>query len=369
MYCQNVSDAGIKGLCVSSDIGGENREMSGGQCKSIENLCATGTKITKKGVQIALANMPALRVFHLKRDNGSCDDTFTLAIAETHREDFLNNKLQDIRKYKLIHLNLNRNSGNSFSYFTSGLEVVAHLCPLITVVEIDLIKGLTDFDLLGLRFLKKIRQFMLCGGGDEKTEVTFHGGVVPVLQSFGNLLDSLSFCDLVKVNVLTIAEFCPNLSALVLTDNRCYDATWPKNEELHQMEEITFLQKLEKLHLVCQNQEIFCLPSENLMTLLSSSSLTSVLISSCEFLTDDVLIKADQIHHFSNLESLHLNYCHSVTRRGIDILMNAKNSLNTIFINRCTELKEKDCRDWIMKKRTENWQLSISFEKCKGDEI
>ena len=61
-HCQAVTDDGIKGLCVSVDDFG--RANAGrGQCKSIYTLDIFGTNVTNKGIQMALENLPDLKIF------------------------------------------------------------------------------------------------------------------------------------------------------------------------------------------------------------------------------------------------------------------------------------------------------------------
>jgi hypothetical protein len=63
-YCKKITDAGIQGLCVSvNHLGKEDQRL--GQCKSIETLIIGGTRITKKGIQTALFNLPFLKKFEI----------------------------------------------------------------------------------------------------------------------------------------------------------------------------------------------------------------------------------------------------------------------------------------------------------------
>jgi hypothetical protein len=57
--CKKITDAGIQGLCVSVNLGKLDQRL--GQCKSIETLIIVRTKITKKGIQTALINLPFLK--------------------------------------------------------------------------------------------------------------------------------------------------------------------------------------------------------------------------------------------------------------------------------------------------------------------
>ena len=83
--CEKITDAGIEGLCISVDhLGKEDKKL--GQCKSIETLFIGKTKITKKGIQTALKNLPFLKL--LKEGSGSYNHTVSVQLlAEMHQPD------------------------------------------------------------------------------------------------------------------------------------------------------------------------------------------------------------------------------------------------------------------------------------------
>ncbi len=86
------------------------------------------------------------------------------------------------------------------------------LCPSVTEVEIKSCIGLTDSDLLDLLSLKNLRNFKMSGFYPSHGNVTFGGGVTPILKAFGNSsLEELSLCELSDVNILVITQLCPNL--------------------------------------------------------------------------------------------------------------------------------------------------------------
>ncbi len=58
-----MTDVGIEGLCVSVHC--QNEKIRSGQWKLIQELKIEGTKITRKGILMAIANIPFLQVlFH-----------------------------------------------------------------------------------------------------------------------------------------------------------------------------------------------------------------------------------------------------------------------------------------------------------------
>jgi hypothetical protein len=69
-----------------------------------------------------------------------------------------------------------------------------------------------------------------------------------------------------------------------------------------------------------------CIPREHLISLLSSPTLVKIDIKGCT-LNDNILHIVARIHKFNSLKQLNICRCHSVTEKGIDVFMNANNSL------------------------------------------
>jgi hypothetical protein len=70
-----------------------------------------------------------------------------------------------------------------------------------------------------------------------------------------------------------------------------------------------------------------CIPREHLISLFSSPSLDKIDIKGCTTLNDNILQIVARIHKFNSLKQLNFCRCHSVTKKGIDVFMNANNSL------------------------------------------
>ena len=105
--------------------------------------------------------------------------------------------------------------------FTSGnSELVASLCLSVTSVKIELIKGLTESEKLGLPSLRNVNELEIDGNDVNSTVLTFEGdGVVPLLKGFGSSLKELYLSVLKDVNIRAIIEFCPKLQSLWLEEN------------------------------------------------------------------------------------------------------------------------------------------------------
>lgn len=347
-----VTDAGIKGLCLSiDDLGKEDKRL--GQCKLIHKLMVSYTKVTQKGIIIALENLPILKVFEC------CSSV--QALAEMHLAPYEDN-IPDIKKYSLIDLHCT-NESFCTPYKSGSLGLASLLCSSVMKVRIVTQEGLTDIDLLGLLSLENLREFSL--GGGEECEITFDGGVAPILEAFGNSLTSLTLAELPCVNIRAITEYCPNLRFLFLVMNHSYTMAWPEEERRpfspKPIKTEPILMKLESLHLVCVSHLLSTsvIPSESLPSLLSSPQLVHLYVKDCVTLTDEVLKKA--ANHFQNMEHLELEQCNSITKLGVDSVMNDSNPLRVIKLWECRSLSRQNVCDWNKKANKKKWQVSIEW--------
>ncbi|XP_046649898.1 uncharacterized protein LOC124341046 [Daphnia pulicaria] len=340
--CQNITDIGVKGLCdgATRNLGSGGDGL--GLPKSLLKLGSILTSITHAGIQIILENFHSLQVWdHIPTVQN---------LTEIHKEVFLNQKLE-IPKYSLICLTISR----SASYIPKALGFVLSLCPSVIQVEINSYEGLTDSDLLDLLSLKNLRNFKMHGDYPSNGNVTFGGGVTPILKAFGNSsLKKLSLSMLSDVNILVITQLCPNLHSLVLHYGLSYSTAKLVKEWVKTEPEV--LKQLEKLRVFGSG-----IPREHLILLLSSPLLVEITFVRCSTLDDDILQKVAGIQKFNNLERLCVRDCHNVTEKGIDIFMNAQNPLRSILIDGCVEITKSNVECWERQAKKNNWQLLIGY--------
>ncbi|XP_046453942.1 uncharacterized protein LOC124201760 isoform X2 [Daphnia pulex] len=345
--CQNITDIGVKGLCdgATRNLGSGGDGL--GLPKSLLKLGSIFTSITHVGMQLILENFHSLQVW---------DMATVQNLTEIHKEVFLNQKLE-IPKYSLICLEIDPYA----SYIPKSLGFVVSLCPSVIRVEIEIdgYEGLTDSDLLDLLSLKNLRNFKMSGGEyPSNGNVTFGGGVTPILKAFGNSsLKALSLSRLSDVNILVITQLCPNLHSLDLIDNLSYFTAklvkeWVKTERT----EPEVLKQLERLRLLGSG-----IPREHLILLLSSPLLVKITIVRCSTFDDDILQKVARIQTFSNLEELRIVSCQTVTEKGIDVFMNAQNPLIKIVLYLCRQISKSNAECWERQAKKNNWQLLIVY--------
>ena len=213
--CEDVTDAGIKALCSDEYVDNKMKRM--GQCKLIHTLKMKYTKVTKKGVKLALDNLPELRKFDFFRR--------VQILAELRRE---NLERGDFKTYKITEFHCTKfkdDSGNRVPYESGSLRLASNICPSVNVIHIKLQIGLTDVELRGLLELEKLRELKISGDEDspQACQITFDGGVIPLLKAFGSSLVKLQLCRLtICVNIRAIAAYCPHLKDLTLENNTRY---------------------------------------------------------------------------------------------------------------------------------------------------
>ena len=358
-----MTNAGIKGLC-SNDYAGyetnyETRRM--GQCKLIHTLKMKKTKIGKEGIKVALENLTKLKIFEFYRS--------VQILAEIRRENLERGyfKTYSITKFECTKF-MDHLFGNILPYESRSLRLVATLCPFVNVVHITLQPGLTDFELCGLLELKvgglrelKIEDHVVGDREWENNEITFDCGVLPLLKAFGSSLVSLTLYELnICVNIRAIVELCPHLEHLILQSVDFYSIASLREESNHHRKDVS-LKHLKKLRVVSEFWGSTDFSSEMLSMVLSSPGLVSLEFFGCDAVTDDVLEEAARLHQFQNLEVLCLDCCDCVTKKGIDILMNERNVLRSLWLDDCDMIRQQDVEEWNSKARKENWNISINF--------
>ena len=352
-----MTDAGIKGLCVRVDNLGNARARVG-KCKSIHTLKIRHTEVTKKGIQTAFENLPALKTFDF------CHSV--LVLAELHQMALEELQPWDIPQYSLPYLKCSPCDSCRYPrrYKSGDLKLAGYMCfSTITKVDIELQQTITDTELLGLLALQKLCDLKVSGRACVKS-ITFDGGVAPLMKKFGTSLNSLSF-SYIHIDLGVIIEHCPNVSLLDLFN--CTFKTVIENEQPNVDDPLSntsppILENLTSLCVSCNKKEtLSCIPSVNLASLLSSPVLVKLYILQCDSLTDEHLLDAANLHCFHNLEKLDLVGCDNVSKKGIDVFMNSNNPLKEIHLERCNLLTQHDRDEWELVAKEKNWHLKLSI--------
>ena len=160
-----------------------------------------------------------------------------------------------------------------------------------------------------------------------------------------------------EVNVGAIVQHCSNLRSLSLRGIDRYIPSSPPSTSGPQ------LLHLEYLRLDTHDLPMYSPPMSNDLAVLLFASPAVVELSMAFLgeLTDRVLEQASLFHGFPNLQVLTLKYCHTITKKSIDLLLTLKNPLEVLEINSCRHLKEKHYKAWKFLAQTNNWDLSIDW--------
>ena len=324
----------VRGAAVDTED--ERMRAQCGQCKSLRELHIQCPKVTKKGLQIALKNLPHLQILDHK-------DLFQ-ALTEFHQ-----NNQQPLPKYSLVDLKL---GPICLGYRNNKLKLVASICPLVTKVDLHFyLTGRCIFDehMLGLFELETLHELSIKYSGKDY-KITFDGGLVPVFKAHGISLQTLSISSsFLVVDLGLLMELCPNLRILEL--NTGFRQT--DNSERTK----TGFKQLEVLKISLNKGDQFPVPSENFLGLLPAT-LTSLYIDSCSTLTDSILQQVFEIHSFPNLRELEFVNCESISKKGIDLFMNETNALEQMLLFGCNVTKENGI-EWGNMMWQNNWKIFI----------
>ena len=326
-------------------------------------------KVTNLGIKVALSNLPALEVL-------DCDCSIVHALAELHSK-YLENGQPVTPQYSLTALNYHQTSKEETPYIRRSLQLATSLCysSVIKVIEIDIVRGLRDTDLLALMLLNSLRELTIAKSNRNNVcEITFDGGIVPVLKAVGGSLNLLKLHGLeMYMNLSAIDYFCPNLCHVFLENNLHYTLVQHPEEVSPIETQRPMFKKLETMHLHSSYEtlpewdhelEVYLQPlhviSPNIvLLLLSSPVLNYVSIGCCNNLSDDLLQQANNIHGFENLEQLELLSCKSLTDKGFDVFMNGNNPLKMITHGGCDLLTAEYLEECRKKIDNNNWKVKI----------
>lgn len=365
-----MTDEGIKGLCVSVVEDGKKQ----GQCKLIENLLTRGTRISNLGIQIAIENMLALKIF----TSASVQN-----LSEIQEMNLKKGKLTEIPK-NLTDLRLDSSCSSfkcdtlSYCHYKCGsLEKVVPLYPFLMKVEINMTRGFTNEDLQHLKLIERLSELKISESCRRRCwgQVTFNEGLIPLLTDVGPSLRKLELRELVaiRIDIRILTKLCPNLRSLTLFRNSSYtkskpeetrDSFQPKKEKV----ELPRLKNLSVLHLNCEEDvresglRNYCnpIPEENLVSLLSLPSLIDIQIAKCGSLTDVVLQRVAQFNNFPKLQVLKVISCNSVSIHGINVFMEDTNPLHTVRLFNCELLTDAVIREFKNFVSEKNWMLTMS---------
>nr|CAH0108319.1 unnamed protein product [Daphnia galeata] len=143
-----------------------------------------------------------------------------------------------------------------------------------------------------------------------------NGGVTPLLKAFGS--SSLKFLKLSyfpQVNIDVIIQHCPNLHSLNLEQNYHYRRASPEEEEV-------------------------------------------TLGAPC---------KPPELHQLRISRAWNWPVCASISKKGIDVLMDSRNAIKEIELNHCAKITSSHILAWEKQASSNFWDLAIHYEEYSSE--
>jgi hypothetical protein len=340
-----VTNTGIQWLC-NVDYPGMGNGKSG-LCETIKKLCICYTGVTQQGIQVALTHLQSLNIL---------ENFYILEALVELSSPTIDSKPPGLYNNNIFSISTLYTSPDK-PYISNSICFALSLCHSVNHVLIHVTKGLKDSDLLCLMSLKVLRKLKIFKSNfwvPNDTEITFDGGVAPLLKVFGRSLETLALECFDLIRISAIIDFCPNLNFLCIRD-----VTGSLENERH------LFQSEKKPPVFKELKQLFCIldvPVDILLFLLSSPSLEHIGISCCDVLTDEILLETIKCQHrLNNLKKFELDKCDSVTKLGIDALLRSDfNPLEVIDIYRCKNIVDQNYADWKSLIGNKNWNCEVT---------
>ncbi len=197
--------------------------------------------------------------------------------------------------------------------------------------------------------------------------ITFDGGLAPLLQARGNSLNSLELEYLpesVAVCLGTVAECCRNLKLLVfshicLAPVRLEEVEWTNSRPSKRTKSNFVLNFLEELKLVDHRDCRYRSHHLKELLFLTPPTLKKLTFVNCDSLDDDTLREVFHSRSFKNLETLDVSCCKLITKDGINLYLDGENSLNYLRVWNCNLVSREDIENWKDQAEKNNWDLLV----------
>ena len=344
---------------IPNDFSGFKRDTAG-HCKDLVILNIRHTQVTAHGTRLAIQHLPKLKFFKCDKSVqviGQISQSGAL-YAHSHRSPSSSRHSDGSsqpRFFPLMDLHCKWNDDqlddDQMPYVRGGLETAIQFCPFVAHVEISGESSFNDEDLKALLNLENLQNLNLTS-----LKISFDG-ILPILRKFGaESLERLKLVDLPEVNVGAIVQHCSNLQSLLLEGIKMYIPSSPPSTSGPQLACLEFL----RVDTVVQPSSP---PTSNDLAVLlhASSELVDLQLIWLNDLTDRVIEQAALFHGFSHLKVLTIEFCHTITKKSVDLLLNLDNPLNRLKIDSCKHLREKHYKKWESLARANHWDLSIDW--------
>ncbi|XP_046454758.1 uncharacterized protein LOC124202469 [Daphnia pulex] len=315
--CPGVTDSAMQVFCNGQS--------------SLQKLSVNRTEVTHSGIRFAIEHLPELKELN-------CDDDSDILRAFRR----IRKETRESKKYSLTKWFM-WTPPDEVSYKKGSVSLMVDMCP--SLVEVDVFlqvndEGFTDEELLGFRKLQQLKHFGI-QISFLPSIISIRGGVIPLLQARGLLLEELYLSmQVTSEEVDLIIESCPNIRRLLLILERTDLLDTPEpvvhdgvHSSLCSSKKVFPLRMLEDISL--SSYFSYAISRKLLLLLLSSPALTAVSIYNSFTLDDQIIEEACAKNSFKYLTKLRLYGCSNVSQKGIDFFLNETNPLDEISVEDC----------------------------------
>ena len=329
-----VTDVGLINLC--------SNKSEHNKCKKIVHLDIMGTRVSTKGVIVAINNLPCLKRLAY---NNICDAIHKL--IEKSNTDKEHNLLS---KSVLSELTMSALESSHYTPYECLLSAITY-CPY--VVKVELINVVNDEALLLLTKLSHLNRITVANSNEEL--VTFNRGIVPLLTIIGHQLIELNLSNVNNTDFAVIGALCPILETLVVFTIDIYFSCYPlytkpdlctpvaMSNSYHNLSMLTIVD--DALSIASINS---CLSKQHLLLLLANAlHLTHLTLTNVQCFNDDCVQMLISQNSLLALSHLKLVRCHEINISSIIEFLKSTNALNHLELLECHEITLAH-RDFIL---------------------
>jgi len=191
-------------------------------------------------------------------------------------------------------------------------------------------------------------------------EDLFHQGLLPVLEKIGSRLKSLEIIKMNNASFQQIGALCPNLEDFFFVTNICATV----QDILPEMQNNIF-QNIKSFRLIIMGRDSTDLNNSLKMGLRSilgnAKGIETLSLDGCDELQDDILSDVMNNNSFTNLRSLSLVSCNSITASFITQLLTQDNYLSFLQLHNCWNISRKDWEQFQQTAKMNNYDLEIEW--------
>lgn len=195
---------------------------------------------------------------------------------------------------------------------------------------------------------------------DHPGEVTFHEGLLPLLQSRGDGIISLGLYDVQDVDACMIGILCPHLQQLKFVS--MYEDADFAHSYIPDKQLATIFTTLQRLTVVIGPDTTNLQKDDFLCILRNAQKIEEIHLINVQHFTDDVLTEVLTAHGFLLLKSLKIESCNNVGLSSLIQLISHFNPLILLILKQCSNVSFQDLQELHRKVKIDHLDLTIQWE-------